>query len=65
MHDPRINHLQVAHRVLRYLKGTIGYIIKFIKGKKLTLKVYNDADFANSRIDWKSITRMCTFLGGN
>ena len=65
MHDPRINHLQLAHRVLRYLKGTIGYGIKFIKGEKLTLEVYTDADFANSRIDRKSITGMCTFLGGN
>ena len=65
MHDPRINHLQLAHRVLRYLKGTIGYGIKFIKGEKLTLEVYTDADFANSRIDRKSIIGMCTFLGGN
>ena len=65
MHDSRINHLQLAHRVLRYLKGTIGYEIKFIKGEKLTLEVYIDADFANSRIDRKSITGMCTFLGGN
>ena len=65
MHDPRINHLQLAHQVLRYLKGTIGYEIKFIKGEKLTLEVYTDADFANSRIDRKSIIGMCTFLGGN
>ena len=65
MHDPRMSHLQIAHRVLRYLKGTIGYGIKFTKGKSLSINVYTDADFANSRIDRKSITGMCTFLGDN
>ena len=65
MHDPRMSHLQIAHRVLRYLKGKIGYGIKFTKGNSLSINVYIDADFANSRIDKKSITCMCTFLGNN
>ena len=65
MHDPRIKHLTVIHIVLRYLKGTIGYRIKFMKGKKLTLEVYTDAYFENSRIDRKLTNGMCTFLGGN
>ena len=65
MHDPRMSHLQIAHRVLRHLKGTIGYGIKFTKGNSLSINVYTDVDFANSRIDRKSITSMCTFLGNN
>ena len=65
MHDPRMSHLQIAHRALRYLKGKIGYGIKFTKGNSLSTNVYTDADFVNSRTDRKSITSMCTFLGNN
>ena len=65
IHDPRMSHLQIAHRVLRYLKGTIGYGIKFTKRNSLSINVYRNSDFANSRIDRKSITCMCTFLGNN
>ena len=45
MHDPREPHLQVAYRVLHYLKGNLGKGILFKKNNTLTLEAYTDADY--------------------
>ncbi|RVW77722.1 Retrovirus-related Pol polyprotein from transposon RE1 [Vitis vinifera] len=64
MHDPREPHLQIAYRVLHYLKGNPGKGILFKKNNTLTLKVYTDANYVGSLVDQRSTTRYCTFLGG-
>ena len=65
MHSPRVSHFQAANRVLRYLKGTTGLGITYKPTGKLDLVVYTNSDFAGSRVDCRSTSGYCTFLGGN
>ena len=65
MHSLRNSHFQAANRVLRYLKGTTGLGIMYRKTCKNDLVVYTDSDFASSRVDYRSTSGYCTFLGGN
>ena len=65
MHTPRVSHLHAVHRVLRFLKGTIGRGLLFRRHSILNLEVYTDADYAGSVVDCRSISGYCTFLGGN
>ena len=65
MHNPRKVHLQVAHRILQYLKGTLGRGILFKRNGNMTLEAYTDANYVGSIVDRRSTTRYCTFLGGN
>ncbi|GJU85804.1 ribonuclease H-like domain-containing protein [Tanacetum coccineum] len=46
MHSPLQSHFKAALRVLRYLKGSLGYGIQFYKHSNLKLKAYADADWA-------------------
>ena len=65
MHSPQVSHLQAAHRVLQYLKGTIGWGLHFKCQGMLTLNAYTDSDFVRSYTDHRSTTGYCTFLAGN
>ena len=65
MHDPRERHLQAVNRIIEYLKCSPGNGLLFKKEKNLSMKVYTDADYAGSIVDWRSTTRYCMFLGGN
>ena len=65
MHTPRVSHLHAAHRVLRFLKGTVGRGLLFRRHSGLDLEVYTDADYAGSIVDRRSTSGYCTFLGGN
>ena len=64
MHSPRVSHFQAANRVLRYLKGTAGLGITYRTTGKLDLVIYTDSD-QGSRVDCRSTSGYCTFLGGN
>ena len=65
MHSPRRSNFQAALRVLRYLKGTPGLELTFMKTGKIDLSIYTASDYAGSLIDPKSTTGYCTMLGGN
>ena len=58
-----VSHLHAAHRVLRFLKGTIGRGLLFRHHSILNLEVYTDADYAGSVVDRRSTSGYCTFLG--
>jgi len=65
IHNPKDLHLQEAHRILHYLKGTLGKGILFKKGDTLTLEAYTYVDYASSVVDRRSAMGYCTFLCGN
>ena len=64
MERPTIEHLTALKRVLRYLRGTIGYVLIYLKGQsKARLVGYNDIDFAGDEQDQKSTSGQVFFLG--
>jgi hypothetical protein len=67
MEAPRKAHWMAVKRVLRYLKGTIGYVCKYQRGTGLKpiLLGYSDSDFAGDVEDRKSTTGVVYFLGGS
>ena len=56
--DMRCAHL-VANHVVRYLKGTVEYGLKYDTNLKINLEGYVDWDWAGSVIDRKS-TSWCS-----
>ena len=64
MHSPKISHLQAAHRVLRYLKGTTGLGLHFKRRGMIYLDAYTDSDFEGSLADRRSAIGYCIFLAG-
>ena len=61
--DPRHAHLIVAKHILRYLKGTVDYGLKYKVNQKINLKGYVDSDWAGNAIDRKSTSGCCFSMG--
>ena len=61
--DPRESHLIAIKRIFRYLKGTPNLGIWYPRDSGFDLIGYSDADYAGCRIDRKSTTCTCQFLG--
>lgn len=57
------SHLIAVKRIFRYLLGTIDLGLWYPKFTSLDLVSYSDADFAGCKIDRKSISGTCHFLG--
>ena len=53
MIDPIHVHLTVAKHILRYLKGTVDYGLKYKADQRINLDGYVDSDWARSSIDGK------------
>ena len=63
MVEPRRAHWVAAKHVLRYLKGTVEYGLKYTKGNEIQLSGFTDADWAGSTADRKSNSGYCFSLG--
>lgn len=61
--EPRHVHLIVEKHVLKYLKGTIEYGIKYGADCEFKLQGYSDSDWAGSVSDRKSISGYCFGIG--
>ena len=64
------SHWTLAKRVLRYLKGTLGWGLEYKKEHSLTLqcmvpivKIYTDADYASDKVERKCTTGVAVYLG--
>ena len=62
--DPRHVHLISAKHILRYLKGTVYYGLKYKANQKTNLEGYDYSDWVGSAIDRKS-TSGCYFSMGS
>jgi hypothetical protein len=61
--DPKEVHLRAVKRILRYLVHTSKFGLWYPKGSPFDLIGYSDADWAGYKIDRKSTTGTCQFLG--
>ncbi|KAJ0948746.1 putative RNA-directed DNA polymerase [Helianthus annuus] len=65
MHSPQECHLQIALRLLKYLKQSPGKGIVFKKENDFVLKGYVDSDWAKCLTSRKSVTGFGIFLGNS
>jgi hypothetical protein len=62
--NPKKSHMDAVKRIFRYLKGSPVLGLWYPKGSGLELMGYSDSDHAGCKIDRKSTTGGCHFLGG-
>ena len=63
--NPKESHMLAVKRIIRYLKGTINLGLWYSKQSSLDLIGYTDADYGGCKIDRKSTSGTCQFLGVN
>jgi hypothetical protein len=61
--DPKECHLMAVKRILRYLVATPCFGIWYPKGSTFDLIGYSDSDYAGCKVDRKSTSGTCQFLG--
>jgi hypothetical protein len=61
--DPKEVHLRAVKRIMRYLVYTPKFGLWYPKGSTFDLIGYSDADWAGCKIDRKSTSGSCQFLG--
>jgi hypothetical protein len=61
--DPKEVHLRVVKRIMRYLVNTFKFGLCYPRGSTFDLIGYSDADWAGCKIDRKSTSGTCQFLG--
>ena len=60
---PKESHLVAVKRIIRYLKGTIEMGLWYRKTRQFSMTSFSDADYAGCRVDRKSTSETCQFLG--
>ncbi|KAK3043577.1 hypothetical protein RJ639_002156 [Escallonia herrerae] len=63
MQTPRTPHLDAAKRIMRYVKGSLGYGLMYKKGGNFLLSGFSDADWAGDENDRHSTTGYCFSMG--
>ncbi|KAI0498967.1 hypothetical protein KFK09_019866 [Dendrobium nobile] len=62
MHQPKLQHVYLLKRLLRYIKGMLEYDLPITKSN-LNLTSFSDADWASDPVSRKSTSGFCSFLG--
>ncbi|KAL7584067.1 hypothetical protein Lser_V15G45598 [Lactuca serriola] len=66
MERPTTKHLQAVKGILRYVKGTLDYGLKYSRGRKEVVIVgYTDSDLGNDVNDRRSTGGMAFYVNGN
>jgi hypothetical protein len=61
--DPKECHIVAVKQILRYLVHTPFFGIWYPKGSTFDLIGYLDSDYVGCKVDRKSTSRTCQFLG--
>jgi hypothetical protein len=65
MVEPRQVHWMAAKHMLRYLRGTVGYGLRYVLGGDVKLQGYTNSDWTWSAVDRKSTSGCCFSLGSD
>jgi hypothetical protein len=60
---PKDYHLRAVKRIMRYLVLTSNLGLWYPKGPRFELLGYSDVDYARCKVDRKSTSETCQFLG--
>jgi hypothetical protein len=63
--SPTTSHRQAVKRIFRYLHHTPDFVLWYSVSSSLALHGFPDADFAGCRLDRKSTSGTCQFLGSS
>jgi hypothetical protein len=63
MFEPRHRHWIAAKHILRYLRGSIAYGLRYTSSGRVLLHGYVDSDWVGSSVDQKSTSGYCFSLG--
>jgi hypothetical protein len=61
----RTSHRQAVNRIFRYLQAAPGLGLWYSSSSTLSLHGFSDADFVGCRVERKSTSRTCQFLGSS
>jgi hypothetical protein len=61
--EPRHEHWIAAKHVLRYIRGTINYGLRYTASSDIQLHGFTDSNWAGNAKDRKSTSGMCFSLG--
>ena len=59
MVEPKRAHWAVAKHILRYVRGTVNFGLRYTKGDDIKLSGFTNANWAGSSVDRKSTTGYC------
>ncbi|GJW86982.1 putative ribonuclease H-like domain-containing protein [Tanacetum coccineum] len=60
---PKVSHLHAVKRIFRHLKGQPKLGLWYPKDSPFDLEAFSDSDYSRARLDRKSTTGGCQFLG--
>jgi len=61
--NPKESHLSAVKRIIRYLLGTMNIGLWYPKNSTCNLIGYSDSNFGGSKVDRKSTSGTCHFIG--
>ena len=61
--NPKESHLMVVKRIFRYLVDTPNFGLWYLKDTDFSLCGFTDSDWAGDKVDRKSTSSACHFLG--
>ena len=63
--NPKVSHLNVVKRIIKYVDGTCDYGLFYSKESNLSLASFFHSDWAGNADDRKSTTGGCFYVGAN
>lgn len=65
MHAPTVEHWGLLKRVLRYVKGTLAYGLRFSSSRSTDIHAFSDSNWAGCPVDRKSTSGYAVYIGTN